>query len=187
MLSSEYGDGVNRGEVLMLSGPPGAGKSTVARALAERLDHAVLVRGDDVLACVVSGFIPPWDPASDRQNQAALAATAATAREFAAGGFPVVVDAVIGPWHLDTFATALGRPFGYIVLRPTKAVTVHRATSRDTRSLTEVGPVEFMWDQFADLGAFEDHVLDTGALDSNATVDAALDMRSKCRLGSHTE
>jgi len=85
------------GEVLVITGPPGAGKSTVARALAARLDRAVLVRGDDVLGCVVSGFIEPWLPAADDQNRASLAATAATAREYATGGLDVEesVDAVL--------------------------------------------------------------------------------------------
>jgi predicted kinase len=178
------GDELNAGEVLVISGPPGAGKSTVARALAARLAQAVLVRGDDVLACVVSGFIPPWDPASDRQNLSAVAATAATAREFAAGGFPVVVDAVLGPWHLGAFADALGQPFAYVVLRPSKTVTVDRATGRGSSALTEVGPVEFMWDKFANLAEHENHVIDTSGLDESATVDAVLAAKSQRRLGA---
>ena len=162
------------GEVVVISGPPGAGKSTVARALAARLELAVLVRGDDVLSCVVSGFIEPWRADSDHQNRVALTATAAIAREYARGGFPVVIDAVLGPWHLDTFGAALGLPCSYVVLRPNRPTTVERAVGRGEGSLTDVETVEFMWEQFADLGDHEPHVIDNGALDVGATVDAVL-------------
>jgi energy-coupling factor transporter ATP-binding protein EcfA2 len=172
------------GEVLVITGPPGAGKSTVARALAARLDHAVLVRGDDVLACVVSGFVEPWLPEADGQNRASLAATAATAREYAIGGYAVIVDAVLGPWHLDAFLTTLGLPCGYLVLRPDRSTTIDRAAGRCAESLTDVETVEFMWEQFADLGVHETHVIDTSALDVDAAVDAVLATAPKSPLGA---
>ena len=166
----------------MITGPPGAGKSTVAQALTARLDRAVLVRGDDILGCVVSGFVAPWLPDADGQNQTALAATAALARQFALGGYPVVLDAVLGPWHLDAFLTALGLPCAYIVLRPDRDTTVARAAARGEGSLTDTDPVVFMWEQFADLGAYEDHAIDTSGLSLDASVDAVLAAVPKCRL-----
>ncbi len=190
MTDAGYGDVMaNRlddGEVLVVTGPPGAGKSTVARAIAARHDRCVLVRGDDVLASVVTGFVLPWLPESEPQNLTALAATAAQARAFADGGFPVVVDAVLGPWHLDAFAVALGTRFGYVVLRPDKQITIDRATGRDPGALTDVDPVAHMWNEFADLDNFESHVIDSGDLDINQTVDAVFAIRAKCRLDPTT-
>jgi cytidylate kinase len=52
---------------LIVTGPPGAGKSTVARALATRFDRSALVEGDAFFAFVASGAIPPWLPESQDQ------------------------------------------------------------------------------------------------------------------------
>jgi hypothetical protein len=175
------------GEVLVITGPPGAGKSTVARALAARLDRAVLVRGDDMLGCVVSGFVEPWLPAADHQNRTSLAATAAIAREYAVGGYGVIVDAVLGPWHLDAFLFTLGLRCGYVVLRPDRATTVARAVGRGPGSLTDAEAVGFMWEQFADLGHHEQHVVDTRGLGVVDSVDAVLVAAAKSQLIAPTD
>ena len=142
--------------------------------MAARLDLAVLVRGDDVLSCVVSGFVEPWRVESAAQNRAAHAATAALAREYARGGFPVLIDTVLGPWHRDAFLTALDLPCRYIVLRPDRQTTIDRAAGRGPGALTDVETVGFMWDQFADLGELEQHTIDTTRLSVEETADAVL-------------
>jgi len=47
------------GSLLVITGPPGAGKSTVARILAERVEPSVLVEGDSFFAFLARGAIPP--------------------------------------------------------------------------------------------------------------------------------
>ena len=44
------------GEVIVVSGPPGAGKSTVAGALADLYDPSALVAGDDFFAFLQRGL-----------------------------------------------------------------------------------------------------------------------------------
>lgn len=44
---------------MVVTGPPGAGKSTVARILADRVEPSVLVEGDSFFAFLARGAIPP--------------------------------------------------------------------------------------------------------------------------------
>lgn len=106
------------GDVIVLSGPPGAGKSTVAEQLADLLDPSALVRGDDFFAFLKTGAIRPWLPHAHIQNTAVVeAAAAATGR--LAGYCNVVYDGVVGPWFLDTFQSAAQlKHLNYVVLLP---------------------------------------------------------------------
>ncbi len=92
----------------MVTGPPGAGKSTVAQVLADQLERSVLVEGDAFFRFVRSGAIDPWLPGSDAQNLVVTRAVAAAAGRFSKGGFDTVYDGVVGPWFLATFAAATG-------------------------------------------------------------------------------
>jgi len=170
--------------VVALSGPPASGKSTVAPRLATRLGpRSVCLEGDWFWTTITAGFIEPWRPEADGQNRAVLRAGFAAAAELATGGFAVVVDGVLGPWHLPAVTGLLaerGVDLDYVVLRADLATTLGRAAARagdaprvpGNPPLADTGPIRALWEQFGDLGAHERHVVDTTDLDAAATVDA---------------
>jgi len=163
------------GAVIVVSGPPGAGKSTVAAALAQRCELGVLLRGDDLWAAIRSGFVDPWLPEAEHQNSTVIDAMAAACARFADGGYTVVLDAVVGPWYLERLIDGL-RPAGvhtyYVVLRPDEETAVSRATGREDHSFTEPEPVRQMYREFAHLGALESHVIDTTSFSPAEVVGA---------------
>lgn len=172
--------------VVVLTGPPGAGKSTIARELARQQPRAVHLHTDDFWHYIVSGVIPPYEPAADTQNQTVMEVISKAAFTYAAGGFMTVVDGIIGPWMLGHFrARAMERPdvsIDYVVLRPRRDVALARAQARTASSaLVEEAPILAMWDQFADLGTLNQHVLDTSEEDTTSSVvrvaDAVADGR----------
>jgi adenylate kinase family enzyme len=136
--------------LLVVTGPPGAGKSTVAEALAHRFEPSVLVAGDDLFAFLRRGAIQPWLAESDHQNTVVTRAAAAAAGTFASGGFHVIYDGVIGPWYVATFAEAVGlESFDYVVLLPSEERCVARVASRLDHGFTDEDATRHMHRQFA--------------------------------------
>ncbi len=87
----------------LLAAAPGAGKSTVAALLAAALDPSVHVHADDFWHFIKRGAIPPYLPSSHRQNEVVVGVLAAAAFGYAAGGYHVICDGIVGPWFLPPF------------------------------------------------------------------------------------
>lgn len=164
-------------DVIILTGPPGAGKSTTARALAETFPRSVHLHTDDFWHFIASGAIPPYLPESDAQNQTVMRAIRAAALAYAAGGFTTIVDGIIGPWMLHHFRShdpaAPAPRLHYAVLRPALPETLRRAQARTAPdALVDEEPIASLWAQFADLGALEPHAIDTTGHDPADTARA---------------
>lgn len=158
------------GSLLVVTGPPGSGKSTVARLLADRLDHSVLVEGDAFFAFLASGAIEPWLPESNAQNGVVTAAAAAATAAFVRGGYDVVYDGVMGPWFLDEFAAAMGiGAFDYAVLLPSEEECVRRVATRTGHGFTDEDAARRMHHEFRSHPVEDRHLFRGASLPAAAT------------------
>lgn len=84
-------------DIVVLTGAPGVGKSTIARQLAGLRQRCVHVKPDDLQRMIISGGL--WPSAatkeSDRQLQLRTRNAAILAATFADAGFAVVIDEVL--------------------------------------------------------------------------------------------
>ena len=86
--------------IIIVTGPRGAAKSTVSKALCRRLERSACVSADELRHLVISGYASPVpgraNPvAAAEQNSLMLANLAMLVRNFSLAGFQTVVDTTI--------------------------------------------------------------------------------------------
>jgi cytidylate kinase len=141
---------VGMADLIVVTGPPGAGKTTVAQALSSRFESSALVAGDDFFGFIDRSFVPPWTIAAHHQNEIVIEAAAAATGRLAAGGYTVVYDGVLGPWFLDAFCTATGlSSLHYAMLLPPEEECVERVQSRNGHGFTDPEATRHMYREFA--------------------------------------
>ena len=170
--------------LLLLTGSPGCGKTTVAPLVADRHEPSACLDLDWFFAKVRRGAVEPWKPEAHDQNRTVLGAAAAAVAEFVQGGYFTVAEGILYPFMLDLFETAcapLGIELSYTVLRAPvdvvqRRIQERRAEPRHAGALADATVVDNLWAQFDRHGVEERHRVDSGQR-SPAEVAEEIDRR----------
>lgn len=125
--------------ILVVTGIPGSGKSTVGALLARRFDPAVLIEGDVLRRMVVTGraeMTPDPSPQALRQYGLRLRHLAQLTRSYAAEGFTVVAEDNLLGEHLERFVALLGDsgPCHVVALAPDVEAVLNRDAGRSQQA-----------------------------------------------------
>jgi chloramphenicol 3-O-phosphotransferase len=130
--------------IIAITGIQAAGKSTVARLLAQRFERGVHIEADVLYQMIVTGRVLPekpgiMPPEAERQLRLRLRNACLLARSFYEAGFSVVIDEIIIGERFDHLKEDLaGLPFDLAVLAPRpEVVAKERDPGREKRVLGE--------------------------------------------------
>lgn len=118
-------------QLVILSGPPGAGKSATAQALCDRYDRMLHIDMSKLRDFLRMGLFRPWDTSAEATAQRRLFISAACgmAKHFLAAGYGVVIDDVITADELPVYQRELvvDEAVHFVVLLPDIEVVRERA------------------------------------------------------------
>jgi predicted kinase len=130
---------VTSGSITIISGNPGAGKTTLARALAQDCERGVHLVSD-LFYESVARLLDPSLPGSEAQNATIIRAVARAAAAFAEGGYAVFLDGIFGPWFLPVLRAEIpsDTTVSYVILQTDAETAVARVRERQGSGMSPV-------------------------------------------------
>jgi chloramphenicol 3-O-phosphotransferase len=168
-------------QIVIISGPPGAGKSSVCRALCDRYDRTVHLETDVLYGAIKMGFVQPWLAASSRQNHMVSRAAARAATAYAQDLYAVFIDGVIGPHLLPDYVEELRvaqTPVHLAVLLPSLESVVERGIAREDRIRVPEDRLReghAKWREWSRDAVFARCTIDNSAMSAEQAADVVMD------------
>ncbi len=123
-------------QLVIISGPPNAGKSAAADALCQRYDRMLHIDVERLRDQLCMGRLHPWDTSNEglRQRDLFIGCACDVASRFLDAGYGVVIDDVIAQEELAAYQACLVNrmePIHYVALLPPPPEAVVPTPRRD--------------------------------------------------------
>jgi len=120
--------------ICLITGPAGAGKSTVSHVLAGKFEKSAVINADDLQKMIVGGRVKlyPWDEKVEKQLFLRTQNASILANNFLESGYNVIIDCIVGKTHLKQFQDFFNnRKIKVFLLLPTHEALLKRFDERE--------------------------------------------------------
>ncbi len=168
-------------QVIIVTGPAGAGKSSVAQAICERFDRMLHVDVDSLRHWVVAGYRHPWldDSLAREQRLLATRNAASIARNAIAMRYAAVIDDVVFAENAQQYRETLERidcNVHFVTLLPDLETALARDAARPGSIPDRVRALHEQFERERAAGLLPGAVIDSSRdANAEATADRALD------------
>ncbi len=119
--------------VILITGPMGAGKSSVSNALAKKFERSAVIEVDKLRGMIKGGFVRPSPYTDEVELQLSLSAKNACdmANNFLEKGFNVFIDGIVGRKLLEQYSNFFkDKNFKTFLLMPSVEALLKRFDDR---------------------------------------------------------
>lgn len=155
--------------VIVISGTPAAGKSSVSKALAEKFPKSAYLDIDSFKDMIVGGNVAPWDPKGPEQFKLMEKNFLAVTKNFLEEGHVVILDYVFNDEQVNKYNELFGDVHGFLLL-PSIESLKKRDLERDPSGEMQER-IEVLYPQFANTEHPVLKVIDSSNQTLNETVE----------------
>jgi len=135
--------------VIIISGTPAAGKSSVSKAIAEKFPKSAYISVDNMREMVVGGNIASWEDKFGEQYKLIEKNFLDITRNFLDEGYIVIIDDVLGDEAVKKYQQMFQDVYGFLLL-PTKEELKKRDLERDSEGSMH-HRIDALYPYFADV------------------------------------
>ena len=170
-------------QLVIVSGPPNAGKSAAAEALCQRYDRMLHIEVNTLRDFLRMGRLRPWDETPDgkRQRRLLIGSACDMARRFLDAGYGVIIDDVATDEDEPAYREELAScavPVHFVVVLPELRVLLERERARPTE-WHRAGRLERVYERFAQWRDVA--VIDPGELAPDLVADRVMALAAEGR------